>query len=105
MEELLAAESLLRKNPPNEADQDILFLGSSNDRTFAEKCSSLKEELGRQTRHLPADSALMYNAIFIKLSEMRVNDSKNSQHRTIYRVSGKKNPGFIVVLTNLDYVL
>ncbi|KAI9260891.1 hypothetical protein EDC94DRAFT_610142 [Helicostylum pulchrum] len=87
VEELLAAESLLHKNPHNAADQDIIFLGSSNDRTFADKCSTLFEELDQQTGHLPADCALMYNAIFIKLSEMRVNDSKNSQHRTIYRMA------------------
>lgn len=93
--ELLAAESALYKDPLNAADQDIIFLGSSNDRTFAEKSSTLLEELNQHTGYLPADCALMYNAIFIKLSEMRVNDSKNSQHRTIYRVSDKKNRFYI----------
>jgi hypothetical protein len=88
--DLLAAESILHKNPTNEADQDIIFLGSNNDRTFAEKSSSLFEELNQHVGHLHADCALMYNAIFVKLSEMRVNDNKNSQHRTIYRVSRRK---------------
>lgn len=88
-DELLALESALRNNQSNETDfdQDVIFLGSSNDQNLAEKSLAFLEELQRQSGHLSPDNARVYNSIFVRLFEMQINDSKNTQHRHIYRVS------------------
>lgn len=102
--ELLASERALHNVQPMEdgTEQEVVFLGSSTDNSIAEKSSLLLQELKPQTCHLPLETARAYNAVFLRLSEMRITDNKSWQHRTIYRVS-KIVAIFITIIFNIQY--
>lgn len=87
--ELLANERALHQSPiiNEDADQEVVILGSTLDLKNTEKSSALLQELQSQSSHLPIETANAYNLIFQRLSEIRGIDSKNWQHRAIYRVS------------------
>jgi hypothetical protein len=87
--ELLENEKALHKSPntEEEADQEVMILGSSSDIKNAGKSSAVLQELLSQLSHLPIETANAYNLVFQRLSEIRGVDSKNWQHRAIYRVS------------------
>lgn len=82
--ELLANEKALHKSPltVQDSDPDIVFVGTGADITN----STISQELLSQSTHLSGETAHAYNAVFERLLEIRGVDSKNWQHRAIYRV-------------------
>lgn len=89
VQEFLARERALHhvQTKENVAEQEVVYLGSNIGTNIAENSSLLLKELKLQSGHLLEESADAYNAIFLRLSEMRIADNKSWQHRTIYRVS------------------
>ncbi|KAI7893343.1 uncharacterized protein EV154DRAFT_501727 [Mucor mucedo] len=89
VQEFLARERALHhvQTKDNVAEQEVVFLENSTDAVIAENSSLLSKELKLQSGYLSEESANAYNAIFLRLSEMRIADNKSWQHRTIYRIA------------------
>lgn len=104
VQEFLARERALHnvQTKDNVAEQEVVFLGNSTDAGIAENSSLLSKELKLQSGYLSEESANAYNAIFLRLSEMRIADNKSWQHRTIYRVSHSPASSLHIVVLTLN---
>lgn len=96
VQEYLSKEKSLQQQ---EVDPDVVYIGSSNadDATTSQEqqqpnsaADKLLSGLNQYTAHLPVDTANAYNAIFNRIAEIRVADSKGWHHRPIYRVCANK---------------
>lgn len=104
VQEFLAREKALHNARTREnSEQEIVFLGSSADAGIVENASVLIQDLKSQTGHLTIETAHAYQAVFLRLSEMRIIDNKSWQHRTIYRVSTLEVFDFCSMIFNAKY--
>lgn len=81
---------LQNSSTDQDANQEVIYLGSNVDHSSSDQVSPnnlLLTELNQQTAHLPVDTAKAYNAILLRLTDIKTEDVKGWHHRPVYRVS------------------